>query len=132
MKIPHINCHIKMISAINPSEDPSKISAAIANVFPYSVIKTNNLLITATSQELRSFEMIYEAIHNHQSQKAYGRHLQNNINGNTTWFLLNKQAAFVKRVVICDESEESPLGPITVTLTSSNIDEIIDWLVRQN
>ncbi len=132
MKIPHINCHIKMISTINPSEDPSKISTAIANVFPYSVIKTNSLLITATSQELRSFEMIYEAIHNHQSQKAYSRHLQNNINGNTTWFLLNKQAAFVKRVVICDESEESPLGPITVTLTSSNIDEIIDWLVQQN
>lgn len=130
MKIPDINCSIKMTSLVNPSEDPAKICTTIANIFPYSVIKTNDLLVIATSQELRSFEMIYEAIYNHQSQRTYDRHLQNNLNGNTTWFLLNKQAAFVKRVVICDESRESPLGPITVTLTSPNIDGIIDWLVR--
>ena len=130
--IPNISCYIKMISTVNPSEDPNKIHTAISNIFPYSLIKTNDLLVTATSQELRSLEMIYEAIHNHQSQKAYNRHLQNNISGNTTWFLLNKQAAFVKRIVICDKSEESPLGPITVTLESPNIDGIVDWLVWHN
>ena len=127
--IPDVSCHARMISVVNPSEDPSKIHTAIANVFPYSVIKTGDLLVTATSQEIRSFEVIYEAIRNHQSQRTYSRHLQNNTSGNTTWFLLNKQAAFVKRVVICDQSEESPLGPITVTLESPNIDEIINWLV---
>lgn len=132
MNVPDINCNIQMISAVNSSEDPHKISAAISNIFPYSVIKITNQLVTAVSQELRSFERIYESIHNHQSQKTYNRHLQNNVNGNATWFLLNKQAAVVKRVVICDESEESPLGPITVTITSSNIDRVIDWLVSRD
>ena len=47
----------------------------------------------------------------------------------TTWFYLNKQAAFVEKIAICEESEESPLGPIKVILTSSRIDEIIDWFV---
>ena len=54
---------------------------------------------------------------------------ENNLENDTTWFILNKQAAFVERVAICDEPEESPLGPIKVTLTSSNIDGIIDWIV---
>ena len=52
-----------------------------------------------------------------------------NLHDDTTWFYLNKQAAFVEQIAICEESNESPLGPIKVTLTSSNIDAIIDWIV---
>ena len=47
----------------------------------------------------------------------------------STWFYLNKQAAFVEKIAICEEAEESPLGPIKVVMTSSNIDGIIDWIV---
>ena len=132
MKVPNINCKIEMLSQINPSEDPSKIKKAIANIFPYSIIKKENYEIIAKSKELRSFEKIYETIHTNHSQKTYSRSLENNLKDDTTWFLLNKQAAFVEKIVICDEAEESPLGPIFVTLTSSNIDEIIDWIVFGN
>jgi len=31
--------------------------------------------------------------------------------------------------VLCDEAEESPLGPIKIILTSKSIEQIIDWLV---
>ena len=129
MKIPNINCKIEMSCSVNPSEDPDKIKTAIENIFPYSIIKNENFSIKAQSKELRSFEKIYETIHTNQTQKIYTRNLENNLENDTTWFFLNKQAAFVEKVVICDEAEESPLGPIKVTLTSSNIDEIIDWLV---
>ena len=132
MKIPSINCKIEMSSQINFSEDPSKIKKAIANIFPYSIIKNENLEIIARSKELKSFEKIYETIHTNHSQKIYGRSLENNLKDDATWFFLNKQAAFVEKIVICDEVEESPLGPIFVTLTSSNIDEIIDWIVFGN
>ncbi|MDH3779386.1 MAG: hypothetical protein OES15_00880 [Nitrosopumilus sp.] len=129
MKIPNINCKIEMSCSLNPSEDPAKVEKAIANIFPYSIIKYENFTMFAQSKELRSFEKIYETIHTNQSQKTYGRNLENNLENDTTWFFLNKQAAFVERVTICDEPEESPLGPIKVTLTSSNIDGIIDWIV---
>jgi len=129
MKIPNINCKIEMSCSLNPSEDPAKVEKAIANIFPYSIIKYENFTMFAQSKELRSFEKIYETIHTNQSQKTYGRNLENNLENDTTWFFLNKQAAFVERVAICDEPEESPLGPIKVTLTSSNIDGIIDWIV---
>ncbi len=129
MKIPSINCKIEMSCPVNPSEDPDKIKLAIINVFPYSVIKNENFSINAQSKELRSFEKIYETIHTNQSQRIYSRNLENNLENDVTWFFLNKQAAFVEKVIICDEAEESPLGPIKVTITSSNIDGIIDWLV---
>ncbi len=132
MKIPNINCRIEMICPVNLSEDPEKIKQAISNIFPFSEIKNENFSIKAQSQELRSLEIIYNEILLNQSQKSYTRNLEDNLDNDTTWFFLNKQAAFVEKVVICDEAEESPLGPIKVILTSSNIDGIIDWISFAN
>lgn len=127
MKIPNLNCKIEMFCAINPSEDPEKTQKSISNIFPSSTIKTENFSISAESKDLTSLEKIYEVVHSKQLQKTYRRNLQKNLKNDLTWFYLNKQAAFVEKIVICDESEESPLGPIKVVLTSSKIDEIIDW-----
>ncbi len=132
MKIPNINCKIKMVCPVNLSEDPEKVKQAVYNIFPFSEIKHENFSIKAQSNELRSLEKIYETITSTQSHKSYTRNLENNLDGDETWFFLNKQAAFVEKVAICDETEESPLGPIKVTLTSSNIDEIIDWIAFPN
>ena len=63
-----------------------------------------------------------------QSQRIYRRTLEKNMENNSSWFYLNKQAAFVNKVAICEESDESPLGPIKVILTSTNLDRIITWL----
>jgi predicted RNA binding protein with dsRBD fold (UPF0201 family) len=132
MKIPNINCKIEMICPVNLSEDPEKVKQAISNIFPFSEIKNENFSIKAQSRELRSLETIYDEILSNQSQKSYTRNLEDNLDNDTTWFFLNKQAAFVEKVVICDETEESPLGPIKVILTSSNIDGIIDWIAFAN
>ena len=129
MNTPSLSCKIEMFCTVNPSESIKKIEEAISNIFPYSIINNNNLSINAKSKELRSFEKIYQFIHNNKLQKNYLRSLEDHLQDDTTWFYLNKQAAFVEQIAICEESDESPLGPIKVTLTSSNIDAIIDWLV---
>ena len=129
MKIPSLSCKIEMFCTINPSESIEKVEKAISNIFPYSIINNNDFSINAQSKELRSFEKIYLFIHNNNLQKNYLRSLEDNLENDTTWFYLNKQAAFVEQIAICEESNESPLGPIKVTLTSSNIDAIIDWIV---
>ncbi|KRO29745.1 MAG: hypothetical protein ABR53_01665 [Nitrosopumilus sp. BACL13 MAG-121220-bin23] len=129
MKIPNLSCKIEMFCTVNPSESIEKIEQAISNIFPYSIINNNDFSINAQSKELRSFEKIFQFIHNNKLQKIYLRSLEDNLQDDTTWFYLNKQAAFVEQIAICEESNESPLGPIKVTLTSSNIDAIIDWIV---
>ena len=128
MNIPTIKCKVEIICPVNLSEDLDKIKQAISNIFPDSTIKNEIFSIKAQSNELKSLEKICETISSSQSQKIYTRNLENNLEGDSTWFFLNKEAAFVGVVAICDESEESPLGPIKVTLTSSNIDAVIDWI----
>ena len=129
MNIPSLSCKIEMFCTVNPSESIEKIEKAIFNIFPYSIINNNNLSINAQSKELRSFEKIYQFIHNNKLQKIYLRSLEDHLQNDTTWFYLNKQAAFVEQIAICEESDESPLGPIKVSIISSNIDAIIDWIV---
>jgi len=129
MKIPNIKCKIEMFCSINPSEDPEKIKKSILNIFPNSKIKIEDFSINAHSKDLTSFEKIYETIRSKGSQKNYRRNLENNLDNDTTWFYLNKQAAFAEEIAICEEAEESPLGPIKVIMTSPDIDRIIDWIV---
>jgi len=132
MRSPNISCKIEILSSINSSEDPKKIETAILNIFSDAKIKTDNFSIISNSKDLHLLEKIYDVIHSNQSQKIYQRQLEKNLENDSTWFYLNKQAAFVGTVALCEEAEESPLGPIKVILTSSNIDRIIDWLILRN
>ena len=132
MKIPNINCKIDMFGSINLSEEPNKIKTALTNISPNSTVKTENFSVHATSDDLNSLEKIHEIIHSKQSQKAYRRNLEKNLENDSTWFYLNKQAAFVGKIAICEEAEESPLGPIKVILTSPNIDKVIDWMISRD
>ena len=130
MKIPDLDCQIDVYCSINPSEDPSKVKQAVSNVLPDIEIQADNTSLKATSQNLESLSNIYETIHSHRSQRIYRRFMNNNLRGNTTWFYLNKQAALADSVVLCEEADESPLGPIKIILISNAIEEIIDWLTR--
>jgi len=133
LKIPDFDCQIEAYCSINPSEDPSKVKQAVSNVLTDMEIQVDNTSLKATSQNLESLSNIYETIHSHGSQRIYRRFMNKNLKENTTWFYLNKQAALADSVVLCDEADESPLGPIKIILTSNVIEEIIDWLTqRQN
>lgn len=129
MNIPSLKCKIEIFSSVNPSEDPSKVKSAILNIFPDCKITIEKYSIKGDSNDLNSLEKIYDSIHSMQFQRIYQRRLEKNLENNSTWFYLNKQAAFAEKIAICEEADESPLGPIKVILTSTQIDQIIDWLV---
>ncbi len=129
MKIPDFNCKIDVYCTINPSEDQTKVEQAISNILPDVEIQINDDSLKATSQNLETLSNIFEVIHSRKIQRVYRRFLNNNLCNDSTWFYLNKQAAFSNMIALCDEAEESPLGPIKIVLTSKNIEEIIDWLV---
>jgi len=128
MQIPNVNCKIDVFCSINPSEDAEKIEQSISNVVIDMDIITNENSLQASSQNLESLSKIYESIRAKGSRNAYRSQLKKNSTDDSTWFLLNRQAAFVKTVALCSEEDESPLGPIKITLKSKNIERIIDWL----
>lgn len=132
MKTPDFNCKIDVYCIINPSEDQTKVEQAISNILPDIKIQINDDSLKATSQNLETLSNIFEVIHSRKIQRVYRRFLNNNLCNDSTWFYLNKQAAFSNTVSLCDEAEESPLGPIKIVLTSKNIEDIIDWLVSED
>ena len=132
MILPDFNCQIDAYCAINPSEDQTKVEQSISNILPDIEIQISNGSLKATSQNLETLTNIFEAIHSRKIQRVYRRFLNNNLHNDSTWFYLNKQAAFSNTIAMCDEADESPLGPIKIVLTSKNIEEVIDWLVSED
>ena len=127
--IPDIQCEIKVVAPLYPSEDPTKVAEAIQRIFVNVDTVSNNSSISARSTDLAVLSTIFDAIRAKRSQRVYMKNLKRNLHDNTTWFYLNKQAAFVGKTVICAESDESPLGPIKVSISSPDIDDIVEWLV---
>jgi predicted RNA binding protein with dsRBD fold (UPF0201 family) len=132
MKTLDVSCKIDVYCSINPTEDPKKVEQALTNILVGVDVKINKESLKATSTSLESLQKIYEAIHSHKSKNAYRRQLNQNLRDGSSWFYLNKQAAFADTVALCSESEESPLGPIKIILNSKNINTVIDWLISNH
>ncbi len=128
MSIPKTACIVTATTTVNPSENISKIKKAILNILLDAQIEITNGTIKATTN-IDSLSKIHEIISSRNTQKAYRRHLNRNLLDDSTWFYLNKQAAFSNVIALCDEADESPLGPIKIILKSKNIEKIIEWLV---
>lgn len=126
--IPEIDCRVEALCEVNPSEDPQRIQQLLSNVLNEVEFDSSENSIRASSKQLESLSKIRESIQNHASRRVYWKFLNNNLDGNETWFYLNKQAAFVNSVALCEHANESPLGPIKIMIRSKNIDRIIEWL----
>ena len=122
------SCRIQVSCQINPSEDPSKVKTAVLNIFPDLELSISDELLIGKSNDIGTLSNISESIHTKNTKNTYQRILKKNSNENSTWFYLNKQAAFVSTVALCSESNESPLGPIKVVLEGKDIENIIQSL----
>ena len=131
MNIPNISCKIEAYAAVNPSEDPEKVKTAVSNILPDANYQYTQGSIKAVSRDLHSLSKIQETIRKRRVNRVYRRQIRYNTKGDTTWFYLNKQAAYVDVIAVCEEAEESPMGPIKVILHSVNLEEIADWLAPE-
>ena len=122
------SCKVQVSCQINPSEDPSKVETAILNIFPDLEISISDKLLLGKSNGMNTLSNVSESIRSKNTKNIYQRILKKNSNENSTWFYLNKQAAFVNTVSLCNESNESPLGPIKVVLEGKDIENIIQSL----
>ena len=124
-----VNCKVSAFCTINASEDMEKVRTAISNILTDMDEKITGDSLVANSSNYESLTKIYETMRSRRTKSAYRRHLMRNMAKDSTWFYLNKQAAFANVIALCDEADESPLGPIKVVLHSKNIEDVIDWLV---
>ena len=124
-----VDCKISIYCTINESEDTNKVRTAVSNILTDIDEKITDNSLVANSNNYESLTKIYETMRTRKIKSAYRRHLMRNMTEDSTWFYLNKQAAFANVIALCDEEDQSPLGPIEVVLHSKNIEDVIDWLV---
>ena len=121
---------IQVFCQINPSEDPEKVKLAVNNIFPDIKLEIFDTEITGKTNNFSALSQISKSIHEKNIKNTYQRILKNNNDGDSTWFYLNKQAAFVNSVALCSETNESSLGPIKVVLRSNDIEQVIESITN--
>ena len=121
---------IQVFCQVNPSEDPEKIKHAVNNIFPDMELEISDTQVVGKTNNFSVLSQISKSIHEKNIKNTYQRILKNNNDGDSTWFYLNKQAAFVNSVALCSEANESSLGPIKVVLRSNDIEQVIESITN--
>ena len=129
MKSLDTDCKISVYCTVNESEDVNKVRTAVSNILTDMDEKITDNSLVANSSNYESLAKIYETMRSRRTKSAYRRHLMRNMVEDSTWFYLNKQAAFANVITLCDEEDQSSLGPIKIVLHSKDIANVIDWLV---
>jgi uncharacterized protein len=135
LRRPNITSRIdlKVEAVVNPSEDTQKVIDAIANLFTRcspEVSFRGRVVGRAVGSD--SLAILYEQVRSRSAMGVLRRMLLDNRVGDSTSFLLNKQAATSGIAALIEEEQESPLGPIRVTISCEELDALIDWLVPEH
>jgi len=120
-------------AAVEATEDEKKVERALAKIFPAGrperrtdqgdtvglVVHGNGMNFLANLRNLIRQERIRNT-----ARAVFLR----NANGHLLRIYLNKQAAFMGRVSFCAPVGESPHGPISIQIESTEMQAVIDYL----
>jgi hypothetical protein len=118
---------------LNPTEDPGKVLRAIRNLFPNCApavvrIDERRAKFEGSIARLEDLDNLRSLLRQEAIRDAARKLLFKSISGSSIVVHLNKQAAFAGKVSFCERYDESPLGPITLTIATENPEQLIDWL----
>ena len=124
---------IRAESVINPTEDEAKVERAMHNIFPSTRIErvqgANGLfLLRIQSHDLETLSTLRNLIRQERIRSAARSLLRARTRGERIHMFLNKQAAFAGHVSFCEPTGESPNGPISIEVESSEMEPVIDFL----
>jgi hypothetical protein len=127
---PEFNAVVSLEATVSPSEDPAKIVSAMEDVLggvSCTVRERENRILVESSAD-GCLDRLHDQLRDRQVRGAARRRFLSGRSGNKTTVMVNRQAATAGVVALCDSEEESPLGPIYLTIVSKKMDELILWL----
>jgi len=124
---------VEAVVEVRLTEDKKKVLKALENVFTPVNIREEpsdvGVVLISTCDGYKCLEKLRGAIWRQGIQDAARSVISKGVVGeDTVIFSINKQAAYVGVVSFVTEPGESPLGPITFTVKTSNVRQFIDWL----
>jgi predicted RNA binding protein with dsRBD fold (UPF0201 family) len=123
---------------IHPTEDRTKVEQCFQNIFGNYLEfeeeqKITGRYLIARSSKPEVFDIIFKKLRSERILDSARKILLRNMTIDSVNFLLNKQAAFMGRIhFVTDPEQEDFLGPISITITSEDIQKFIDWLTLLN
>ncbi|MEM0198055.1 MAG: RNA-binding domain-containing protein [Fervidicoccaceae archaeon] len=82
----------------------------------------------ATSPCLSSLTKLHSMLRRERILDSARKYLLSGIHGDTLTFLMHKQALAAGKISFVSNENESPLGPVIVTVVHPRIHEVVDWL----
>ena len=120
---------------INPTESEEKVVAAVNSILGNASIAINPdgkiKILTANAEGQESLVKLRNIMRSDRVRDASRKALFRSTRGNTIRFCLNKQVAFAGHISFCEETAESPLGPIKITIETDNAQQLIEWLAEK-
>ena len=118
---------------LRPTEDEGKVMQSILNIFDPDTVEKIDMgdyvLIRAYSERLTSLQKLHRLLRSQEILEAARAYMLKNAKGDRLSITLHKQAAYQGKVSLLTWDEESPLGPIKVTIEyRGDIKDVIDWL----
>jgi len=117
---------LRVEAEIRPTEDQTKVEAAVKKIFPTLQLSTAGNFLVGESAEVEVLDRLHQLLRLQMILDSARSVMQRGRHGNTVRFMLNKQVATVGKVSFTDG--ESPLGPIVVMLEAPDIERLIDYL----
>ena len=113
-----------------PSESREKVLAAVRKVLPEATEASGRGTggVELVSERVESLVVLHDQLRDRRVRGAARRLLLARLRGSSTSIILNRQAASAGVVALCSSEEQSPLGPIVVTIESKGVQAVIDWL----
>lgn len=129
---PEFRVRLGLRASISPSEEPTKVARALANIAGEG---HGSAEVTGPDAELvtelpGALAHVRDQLRDRHVRAAARRQMLLNVEGTSTFVMLNRQAAAAGVVALCGSPEESPLGPIYMRIESERLDAAIDWLTN--
>ena len=124
---------VRVETPLNPTEDPEKVLRAVRNLFPNcaaAIVRSDerHAKLEGSMTRLEDLDNLKALLRQEAIRDAARKLLLKSISGSSIVVHLNKQAAFAGRASFCGPYDESPLGPVTLTITTENPEELANWL----
>lgn len=115
---------------ISHSEDPDKVVGALEMILGQSTgdVSLGPHAVRIVTDDPKALHRAKDQLRDRHVRSAARRRLLLNREKNSTSLMLNRQAATTGVLVVCGSPEESPLGPIYLTIESERLEAVVDWL----
>jgi len=121
---------VEVEATVSPAEDSEKVAMAVREAVggARGEIAREQTRVRFTSEDLECLKHFRDQLRDRHVRSAARKLMLAARSGNSTTIMLNRQAATASVLVVCSSPEESPLGPIYLTIDSEQIAEVIGWL----